>query len=77
MPKTFQKKFILLLVALSIALIFRLALVAETTGNWRGFFYTTIHIVLVAGAAYYLLRDASLDQATTLFKQRTLDSDDS
>lgn len=38
--------------------MFRLLLVAETTGNWRGFFYSTLHVFFIAGATYFLLKDA-------------------
>lgn len=60
-PKSFKKKFQLVIAVLVIPIEFRLLLVAETTGNWRGFLYSTVHVLFVAGLSYYLLRNASKD----------------
>jgi hypothetical protein len=56
-PKNFEKRLLLAIVALTVVIVFRLGIVGSETGNWRGFWYSVLHVLVVAAATYYFLRD--------------------
>lgn len=60
-PAEFHKRLVLIILALAIVIVFRLGIAATETGNWRGFYYSLAHVLLVGGATYYFLRDTAVD----------------
>ena len=46
----------LIIQLLAIFLIARLAFAAIDSNNWRGFFYSSLHVIFVAVITYYAIR---------------------
>ncbi len=53
----FNKKLWQILLAIAVILIFRLSIAALDSDNWTGFFYSTLHIVIVGCGAFAALAD--------------------
>lgn len=51
-----NKKLYLVISAISLFLLARLFIEAEATDNWRGFFYSSLHVLIVAFAGLFFLR---------------------
>lgn len=51
-----NKKLLLTCLILSAIVIFKLALAAIEYNNWRGFYFSTFHVLLVATGSYLALR---------------------
>ena len=64
--KTFNKKLLLSVVGVSLAVFIKLILVAGETDNWRGFAWSALHVALVAVGSYLALRKNKLSE--TLFR---------
>jgi hypothetical protein len=54
-----NKKLAQIISIISILLILRLIYAAYTFGNWRGFFYSSLHVVAVAIFAYLATRSSN------------------
>lgn len=52
----FNRMALTIISVLAIGLIFRLIEAATISGNWRGFFYTALHISIVAIGSYLAIR---------------------
>lgn len=56
MPITsYQRKLFLAALGIAALIIVRLWIAADATDNWRGFFYSTFHVFLVAGGTVFFL----------------------
>ncbi len=53
---TFNRNLLLTIGILAIVILVKLYSIAVLTANWRGFWYTTLHIVIVAIGSYFALR---------------------
>lgn len=73
---TFNKKLALTSVSIAVVVLLRLAFTAQSSGNWRGFAYSSMHLLIVATVSYFLLKDCSLEQCQDLAErqQNSLDS---
>ena len=54
-----NKKLAQIISIISVLLILRLSFAAYTFSNWRGFFYSSLHVVAVAIFAYLATRSSN------------------
>ncbi|MCB0337115.1 MAG: hypothetical protein KDD62_12445 [Bdellovibrionales bacterium] len=52
----FNKKLLISLLVISLILIVRLFMVATKTNNWPGFWYSSLHVLIVAVGSYYTIK---------------------
>ena len=58
-----NKTFALTISAVSIVVIVRLAIAATESFNWKGFYYSSAHVLIVGIGAYLALRQNKSDSA--------------
>lgn len=57
---SFNKKLLFSLLVISLILVARLLSVAISTDNWPGFWYSTVHVLVVALGSYWAIRRESV-----------------
>jgi hypothetical protein len=57
----YNKKLALIVIALTALITFRLLEAAIQQNNWPGFYWSLLHVVIVAGGSYLALRRSQIE----------------